>query len=180
MTSAARASSLMRSWRNGLTGDSSCSGWWNCAILATFESFLVATPGPRLIAPTVPIELWSHVTFPHTTCLQQSSRNAVTNAAMLNVEEGVTERLVPRQIATPNSEQLLKSLRHNVGRGSGEAAHDYRVAKLWQRPNYGCPCSITGPLGTVTPPTGSTVISKWSGWAMATGTISAVCPTVST
>src|SRR5262245_35204481 len=118
----------MRSWRNGLTGDSSCSGWWNCAILATFESFLVATPGPRLSAPTVPIELWSHVTFPPITMLQETSRNAITDAARLNGEEGVAERLIPRQIAAPNSERLLKSPRHNAGRRRGEATHDYRGA----------------------------------------------------
>src|SRR5262245_56653060 len=96
-------------------------------------------------------------------------------AAMLNIEESVAERLIPRQIAAPHSEQLLKSPRHNVGRRRGEAAHDYRGAKLLQRPNYGCPCSITGPLGTATPPTGSTVISKRSGWATATGTMSEEC-----
>ena len=35
---------------------------------------------------------------------------------MLNVEEGVAELLMPRQIAPPNLERLMKSPRHNVGR----------------------------------------------------------------
>ena len=39
---------------------------------------------------------------------------------MLNVEEGVAELLMPRQIATPNLERLTKSPRHNGGGAEGD------------------------------------------------------------
>src|SRR5262245_22041443 len=100
--------------------------------------------------------------LPHITILQQTSRNVVTDIAMLNVDEGIIELLIPRQIAISNSEQLTTSPKHNTGK-RGEGLPRPQKSKARARSPYGRPCSMTGPLGTATPPAGSSVIAKRSG-----------------
>ena len=60
----------------------------------------------------------------------------MADAAMLNVEKGVAELLMPRQIATPNSERLMKS-QSITWEGTEGASHDYRKQSYGNDPITG-------------------------------------------
>jgi hypothetical protein len=115
----------------------------------------------------------------------------VADVAILTGKDGVAALLMPGQMASPLLMAMHAVSGAPMGRVSRGATHDHSGAPprsqspgampvRGSRTIYGLLYSITGPLGPATPPAGSTVISKRSGWATATGTMSAACPAVST